>query len=503
MNGRAKLLTDEEVEGVHQASLEILAEVGIRVDFAGARERFAKHGCMVDSEANIVRLPPGVVEEFRALIPPTFTFHGRDPQFDRTIPDDGPLFSTASAAPDMVDPVDGRVRRGRSDDVARLAHMVNELPGYDVLTQPATADDAPPGQFCLSALYPALKNTEKPVRVFPIDRAEAEQVVRLGEEMAGGREAFLERPFITCTYGAVLSPLLMDRDTTEMLLYLTEAGVPAYDTLAPIGGVNAPASLAGTMALINAEWLAVAVLVQMTRPRTPQVHSFVPVLADLRTGAYSPGGVETGMMAMGMSQLARFYNVPSGASIGQTNAKIGDVQAGGEKGVLAVSGTLGGIDILHFGGILDAFLAFDYGQMVIDAEIAMMAKRLHRGMEFSEENLALDAIHETGPGGMFVGHAHTLERMKTAAFLPEIAERQSRQTWAEWGSVDAQARALHRAHEILSGENAAVLAPEVDARVRAAFDGLVAGDSVLPEGWEAVAPPSIPRQRPRRRRRRG
>ena len=503
MSGAAKLLTGGEVRRIHEASLEILAEVGIRVDFEGARERFAGHGCTVDSETRMVRLPPAVVEEFRALIPPTFTFHGRDPNFDRTIPDDGPLFATAGAAPDMVDPVDGRVRRGRSDDVARLAHMVNELPGYDVFTQPVTADDAPPGQFCLSALYPALKNTGKPVRVFPLDRAEAEQVVRLGEEVAGGREAFLERPCITCTYGAVLSPLLMDRETTEMLIYLAEAGVPAYDTLAPIGGVNAPASLAGTMALINAEWLAVAVLVQMTRPGTPQVHAFVPVLADLRTGAYAPGGVETGMMVMAMSQLARFYGIPSGASIGQTNAKLGDVQAGVEKGVLAVAGTLGGTDFLHFGGILDAFLAFDYGQMVIDGEIALMAKRLHRGMDFSEENLALEVIHEIGPGGMFVGHRHTLERMKTTAFLPDIAERQSRETWAEGGSLDAQARALRRVQQILSNENTAVLAPEVDARVRAAFDGLVDGASALPQGWEPRKPPRRPDQRPRRRRTRG
>ena len=503
MRGHATLLTDGEVERAHEASLEILAEVGIQVDFEGARARFAGHGCEVDSETGVVRLPSAVVEEFRALIPPTFTFHGRDPRLDRTNPGDGPVFATAGAAPDIIDPVDGRVRRGRSDDVARLAHMVNELPGYDVLTQPVTADDAPPGQFCLSALYPALKNTVKPVRVFPIDRAEAEQVVRLGEEIAGGREAFLERPFITCTYGAVLSPLLMDRDTTEMLLYLAETGIPAYCAVAPIGGVNAPASLGGMLALMNAEWLAVAVLIQMTRRRTPHIHAFTPVMADLRTGAYSPGGVETGMMAMGLSQLARFYGVPSGAAIGPTNAKIADVQAGGEKGVLAVSGILGGTGLLLFGGILDAYLAFDYGQMVIDAEIALMAKRLHRGMEFSEENLALEAIHETGPGGMFVGHGHTIERMKTTAFLPEIAERQSRQTWTERGSLDAQARALRLAHEILSGDNTAVLVPEVDARVRAAFDGLVAGDSVLPHGWEAVEPPPRPNQRPRRRRRRG
>jgi trimethylamine--corrinoid protein Co-methyltransferase len=125
----AELLTREQVERVHEASLEILEEVGLRVRFEPARDLFAKHGCRVDSETNNVRFPRAVVEDYRQRMPPKFTFYARDPQFDKTIPDDSPVIVTGSSAPDIIDPVTGQERRARSDDIARIAHLINVLPG--------------------------------------------------------------------------------------------------------------------------------------------------------------------------------------------------------------------------------------------------------------------------------------------------------------------------------------------------------------------------------------
>ena len=138
----ATLLTRAAGERVHAASLEILENIGLLVRHQKARGVFAEHGCRVDGETQIVKFPPAVVEEFRRLFPPTFTFRGRDPKFDRTIPQDGPLIVTGSSAPDIIDPVTGQERRSRSDDIARIAHLINELPGYDVFSVSTLADDA-------------------------------------------------------------------------------------------------------------------------------------------------------------------------------------------------------------------------------------------------------------------------------------------------------------------------------------------------------------------------
>jgi len=211
----AELLTDEQVVRVHEASLEILENVGLRVYNQEARTIFEKHGCIVNAETQIVNLPRAVIENFRAAIPPTFTFHGRDPQYDRTIPGDGSLLTTSGSAPDILDLQMGKVRRARSDDIARIAYLVNELPGYDLFSISVTADNAPPGQFSLSRFYPSLKHCLKPVRGSAPDMDEVENIMQLGALIAGSETAFWERPFITFQYCALVSPLTLDVESTN------------------------------------------------------------------------------------------------------------------------------------------------------------------------------------------------------------------------------------------------------------------------------------------------
>jgi trimethylamine--corrinoid protein Co-methyltransferase len=176
--------------------------------------------------------------------------------------------------------------------------------------------------------------------------------------------------------------------------------------------------------------------------------------------------------------MARYYNVPSGGFAGLTNAKVNDAQSGFETGLSALAALLAGTDLLNMGGLLDALMAFDFAKAVIDNEIALMLKRVKRGLEFSEENLALDVIAEVGPGGTFIDTLHTLKRMRATALLPEIADRNPRQRWEGEGALDSHARAMQRVREILTRDNPAVFSPDVDARIRAEFEGLVAGDAV-------------------------
>lgn len=479
----ATLLTQEQVERIHGASLEILENVGLLVRHPKARDLYAKHGCKVDSETHIVRFPRKVVEEYRVLMPPTFTFRGRDPQFDRTLPGEGPVIVTASSAPDIIDPVSGRVRRSRSDDIARIAHLINELPGYDVFSVSTLADDAPPGQFTLSRIYPALKHCLKPIRINNKDLNDAEMILRLGALIAGSEEAYREHPFITHHFCPVVSPLTMDYDSTEMLIYFAENKLPAYPSIVPNAGLTSPMSMAGTLAQGNAEFLAAAVLMQMVQEGTPLIYATLPTVADMRTGAYASGGIECGMLHMGFSQIAHYYNVPSGGYVGLTNAKVNDAQSGFETGLSTMAGILAGMDMLNMGGLLDALKVFDFAKAVIDNEIALMLKRVKRGFDFSEENLALDVIAKAGPGGSFMTNRHTVKRMKTEALLPKIADRDAREGWEKKGSLDAQARAMQHVREILAKETPDLISPEVDAQIRTEFEGIVSGDLEMPKGW--------------------
>lgn len=483
MSTFAELLTPEQVERIHEASLEILENVGLLVRNEKARTIFAKHGCAVDAETHIVKFPRKVVEEFRPMMPPTFTFRGRDPRFDRTLPEQGPVIVTASSAPDIIDPVTGRERRSRSDDIARIAHLINELPGYDVFSVSTLADDALPGHYTLARLYPALKYCLKPIRINNKDLAEAQMTLRLGALIAGSEAAYREHPFITHHFCPVVSPLTMDRDSTEMLIYFVEQKLPVYPSIVPNAGLTSPMSMTGTLAQGNAEFLAAAVLMQMVQEGTPLIYATLPTVADMRTGAYASGGIECGMLHMGCAQMAHFYNVPSGGYIGLTNAKLNDAQSGYETGLSTMAGVLAGMDMLNMGGLLDALKVFDFAKAVIDDEIALMLKRVKRGFEFSEENLALDVIAKAGPGGSFMTNKHTVKRMKTEALLPMIADRDAREGWEKKGSLDTQAHAMQRVREILAQDAPALISPEIDAQIRAEFEGIVSGDLKVPEGW--------------------
>ncbi len=501
MQSYANLLTQDQVVKIHEASLEILESVGLLVRNQKAREIFKKHGSVVDEETQIVKFPRGVVEEFRAYFPATFTFIGRDPNYDRTIPDDSPLILTGSSAPNIIDPVTGYERRATSADIARISHLVNELPGYDVFSISTLADDAPPGQFSLSRFYPSIRNTVKPVRAnTPPD--EVEDMLRLVYLISGSKDSFQERPFVTFHYCPIVSPLTMDFDSTEDLIFFKEHNLPSYFSIVPNAGLTSPLTLVGTLAQNNAEFLAAAVLSQMIQPGCELIYSTLPTVADMRTGAYSPGAIETGILHMGCAQMARFYNLPSGGYIGLTNAKLNDAQSGFETGMSVVAGYLGGVDIFNMGGLLDALMAFDFAKAMIDNDIAMMLKRIKRGYEFSEENLALDLIAEIGPGGMFADTDHTLERMRTTMYLTDLADRNPRQQWQEDGALDIQARAMKRVKDILTQENPAQFSPEVEARIREEFLGMVSGESTPPKGWKRTASSTFNGRESREQRRR-
>ncbi|HEX9092218.1 MAG TPA: trimethylamine methyltransferase family protein, partial [Anaerolineales bacterium] len=407
---------------------------------------------------------------------------GRDPIYDRTLPQDRPVIVTGSSAPDIIDPISGRVRRARSDDIARIAHLIQELPAYDVFSISTLADDAPAGQFTLARLYPALKYCLKPVRSTTKDMGDIRVIMELLYAIAGSEHAYRAHPFVTHHYCPVVSPLTMDQLSTEAMIYFCEQGLPVYPSIVPNAGLTSPMSLAGTLAQGNAEFLAISVLMQMVRPGSPTIYATLPTVADMRTGAYASGGIECGMLHMAFAQMARFYNVPSGGYIGLTNSKINDAQSGYETGMSAVAGVLGGADMLNMAGLLDSLKAFDFAKAVIDDEIALMLKRLTRGINFNEQELALEVIAQVKPGGSFMMNPHTLKRMKTEALLPRLADRDSREAWEKKGAQDTQARAMQRVRELLAHETAALLPTEAERRIRMQFNDLIPGELELPQG---------------------
>lgn len=471
----AKLLSDSEIARVHDASLDILEQVGLLVRNRRAQEILRAHGLRMD-ESEIVKFPRTVVERALELIPPTFTFYARDPQFDRTLPTDRPVMMTASSAPNLLDPMTGLERRAFSDDIARIARLVQSLDGFDVFSVATLAEDAPLERFSVTRLFPALKNCMKPLRLSASSKADVAQILQLGIAAAGSEGGYRERPFITHHYCPIVSPLAFDLDSTDELIFACEENLPSYATMVPNGGMSSPYTLLGTLVQANAEFLAYATLTQLIRPGKPLIYSTLPTLADLRRGNYAPGSIENGMLVMGAVQLSKLYKLPSAGYLGLTNAKVNDAQSGYEAGMSNVAAFLAGCDLFSMGGLLDALMCFDFGKAVTDGEIALMLKRMARGFEFSDENLSLDVIAETGPAGMFIDKPQTYALMKETMLIPEIADRDPRNRWEKMGALDAQGHALKRVRELFAVDHASLLDVDTEARIRARFADLPAGE---------------------------
>lgn len=471
----AKLLSDTEIARVHDASLDILENVGLLVRNLRAQEIFRAQGLAMD-ENEIVKFPRGVIERALKCVPPTFTFFARDEKLDRTLPRDRPVMMTASSAPNMLDPVTSAERRAYSDDIARIARLIHSLEGFDVFSVATLAEDAPLEQFSITRLFPALKNCLKPLRLSASSADDVRQILQLGILAAGSEEAYRARPFITHHYCPIVSPLAFDLDSTDELIFACEENLPSYATMVPNGGMSSPYTLLGTLVQSNAEFLACATLTQMLRAGKPLIYSTLPTLADLRRGNYAPGSIENGMLVMGAVQLAKFYHVPSAGYVGLTNAKVNDAQSGYEAGMSNVAALLAGCDLFSMGGLLDALMCFDFGKAMTDGEIALMLKRMARGFQFSEENLSLDVIAETGPAGMFIDKAQTYALMKETMLIPEIADRDPRQRWEKLGALDAQGRALKRVRELFAKDHASLLEEGAEERIRAVFAELPSGE---------------------------
>lgn len=218
-----------------------------------------------------------------------------------------------------------------------------------------------------------------------------------------------------------------------------------------MAGVTGPTTLAGTLVQQNAEVLAGLVLTQLVRPGTPVLYGTASSNLDMRTAAPAIGSPESAVSIAVCVQLARYYGLPCRAGGALTDSPVPDAQSNYERMFTLLTAVLSGSNYLMHGvGILESYLTLSYEQFVIDLDLVNMVRRLVSGLDVSAETLALDTIHDVGPGGFYLETEHTKRHYREAFFMPEISVRKSYEQWQAEGSVDAVARANARCREMLA-----------------------------------------------------
>jgi trimethylamine--corrinoid protein Co-methyltransferase len=308
-----------------------------------------------------------------------------------------------------------------------------------------------------------LNGTRKPVVFVSYDISGCVDALAMAETVAGGREALSARPFLACYVNAA-SGLLHNRDSLQKLLLLAERNVPALYIPGGIAGLSGPATVAGSVAMINAGVLTGLVLSQLKRPGAPFVtKAWGGGGLDMRTMVYGYAGPDSRRAAL---RLAHYYDLPSFALAGASDAKLPDTQAAAEAALTLAVDTLAGADMIHDLGYLESGLSGSLSQLVLCDEVVGWLRHYLTKVELDADSLAVDVIDEVGPDGRFLPHAHT-KRTYRQQWYPTLFDRQTHAGWQATGAEPLGGRAAARVDGILAAHAAPSLPGDVDRRLAA------------------------------------
>ena len=475
------------VEAVHEASMHIVEEVGIRLDHERAQSVVEDSGGSVDADG-VATLPRELVVEAVGRAPRTFTLHGRDPDKSVTVGDGTPVRapsygpSTVHTAGEAAggESESGRVRSERRDAtladydrLVKLAHAEDAITcaGYS-LCEPT---DVPRADRHLAMLDRSLRLTDKPV-MGPTHGAEhAAACMDMVGIAVGDRD--LSKPHVAGLVNTT-PPRSVDEAMLGGLLTYADHGQPLVVSSFTMAGASGPPTLAASLAQANAENLAVIALTQLVNPGTPVVYGVPSATIDGRYGSLSIGGPESALFVTLAGQLARYYDLPARGGGALSDAKTVDYQSGFESALLGAVTSFSGVDfVLNAAGVLESYAAVSPEKFVLDCEILDSLDRFHEGVRVDEETLALDRIAETDPASHFLDQSDEANTDtdtaagETAPFhRSTVVDKRSHGDWADDGAKSAVELGRERVEQLLREYER----PPMDAATERDLDACVA-----------------------------
>ena len=451
------ILTPNEAELIHQASLEILEKIGARIHDNTILEVISEAGGFVDYSKEIVKVPPRLIEEAIDKAPKSIRLCGMNKSNDIELLSGRTFFHSAGGNTHLIDPQTRTVRLAVTGDLVRLVRLVDSLPVH-VCEQIVFPSDVPPEIADLCAFDRMLRNTEKPLEVIAYSERNLEHMIQLAEIVTSGQ---LRNWPILSIYVSPTSPLAFSADVLRQLSTAAKTGLPIWLGPCPLAGATSPVTLAGTVAQMNAECLIENFVVQLLNPGNSVIASAFPCLMDMRTGRAAVGAVEAGLMCAAHVQVSRRYEIPTEALGFGTDSMVLDEQTGFEKAIVAMPAVLAGANLLGVTGAVESDVTVSYEQLVIDNEIYDMLIRASRGIEVSQETLAINIIGRVGPSGHFLANKHTRKNLLTEQMMPKLCNRRSRPDWEKAGSKDIVSAAKERVEELLTKHECNELDPDV------------------------------------------
>ena len=449
---------------IHDASLEILRRTGVRVQEPVALALLADAGAHV-SDHDLVKLSPALLEWALQQAPSRVALCSRGS--DEVIADLSGTevsFGPGSDCPHILDPKQGR-RDFTAADVAACVRLCDALPqiGF-VMSMGLPADVATGSQYQMQYAL-MLANTVKPAVFVANDRADCVAIAAMAAAAAGGMAALQLNPTLLL-YSEPTTPLIHTRTATEKLLFMAEKRLPVVHSPAPMMGGTAPVTLAGGLALGNAEVLSGLLIHQLKQRGAPFVYGTGLHHIDMRTTISVYGAPEFQLARALVADMARFYGLPSWGYAGCSDAHVMDGQAAADAAYQVRDALMMGTNLVHDVGYLEAGLTTSPEMIVLCSEFIDMHRRFMDGVDLSDDALALDVIHETGPGGDFLSANHTLRHFRSD-WYPSLFERRRYDYWQADGSQTLGDRLRDKTIAIMESQQPEPLPDSVRREVQA------------------------------------
>lgn len=450
MRPTLQFLAPDTVDQVLEEALALLEEPGVQIHSQRALALLADHGARVDAEAKVAHVPPDLVRRALDTVPRSFYLYNFDGLPVVHYGGDDVHFDPGSAAIEILDPGETTSRAPVTADFVRYIRLAESIPVLDAVSTALVCADVPEQVGDLYRLYLVLLHARKPVvtGAFAVDTWHVMKDMLVA--VAGSEEALAAKP--TAVFDVCPSPpLLWSEITCENLMDCATYGIPAELVSMPLAGATGPATLLGSVVQHAAENLSGILIHQLTRPGSPIVWGGSPAAFDMRTGTTPMGAIETMMIDAAYSQVGKRLGLPTHAYLGMSDAKIVDTQCGFESGMGAMVGALAGINMISGPGMLDFESCFSLEKLVIDAEIAGMARRLVSGVEVRETPIALDVMRQVGHAGNFLATPHTRRWFRRELYIPSgVVDRDFRREWEAKGALSTAERARERVEALIA-----------------------------------------------------
>jgi trimethylamine---corrinoid protein Co-methyltransferase len=463
-----EILNDEALEIIERNADIVLEEIGVNFpDNPEALELWRAAGATVTGDR--VRIPRGLARELCKTAPSEYTQHARNPERNVVIGGRNLVLAPVYGPPFVRDAAGGR-RYATMDDFnkfVKLGYMSKWLHhSGGTVCEPT---DVPVNKRHLDMLHAHMTLSDKPFMGSVTEPSRAQDSVDMCNILFGAD--FVQQNTVMTSLININSPMTFDDVMMGALKVFAENNQAAIISPFIVGGAMAPVSVAGTLTQVLAEVMAGIAYSQLIRKGAPVIFGAFVTSIDMNSGAPTFGTPEAAHITYGAGQLARRMKLPFRSAGSFCGSKLPDAQAAYETANSLNMGLLSGVNfMLHACGWLEGGLVSSFEKFVMDADQLGTLHHLARGIEMDENAQALDAIREVGPGGHYLGCAHTQANFKQAFWKSDLLDYKPFETWSDEGSRDTQTLATARVEKLLGD----YVQPPMDPAIREALDAFVA-----------------------------